>query len=63
MSAKANGPSTLPAVETLQDEGLLGRLFSCFKKKNIGTNGRVVPSNTVIKHSLIIDTGFDFFNI
>ena len=55
MSAKANGPSTLPAVETLQDEGLLGRLFSCFKKKNIGTNGRVVPSNTVIKHLPIKD--------
>ena len=49
MSAKANGPSTIPAVDTVQEEGFLGRLFSCFKKKNIGTNGRVVPSNTVIK--------------
>ena len=49
MSAKANGPGTLPAVDTVQEQGYLGRLFSCFKKKNIGANGRVVPSNTVIE--------------
>ena len=47
MSAKANGPTALPAVDTIQEEGLFRRLFACFKKKNIGANGRVVPSNAV----------------
>ena len=47
MSAKANGPTVLPAVDTIQEEGFFRRLFACFRKKNIGANGRVVPSNAV----------------
>ena len=47
MTTKANGPTALPAVDTIQEGGLFGRLFSCFRKKNSGTNGRVVPSNAV----------------
>jgi len=55
MSAKANGPTALPAVDTIQEEGFFRRLFACFKKKNIGANGRVVPSNAVnINKSFLI---------
>ena len=47
MSAKANGPTALPAVGTIQEEGLFSRLFACFRKQNISANGRVMPSNAV----------------
>ena len=56
MSAKANGPTSLPAVDTIQEEGLFRRVFACFRKKNIGTNGRVVPANAVnINNYLLIN--------
>jgi hypothetical protein len=55
MSAKANGPTSVPTVDTIQDESFLRRLSSCFRKKNMGANGRVVPSNAVnIDHFFVI---------
>ena len=54
MSAKANGPTVLPAVDTIQEEGFFRRLFGCFRKKNIGANGRVVPSNAVNNNNSLL---------
>ena len=53
MSPKANGPSTaLPAVDTIQHQGFFARVTSCFRKQNVGANGRVMPSHTVSTYHL-----------
>ena len=53
MSPKANGPTVLPAVDTRQHQGLFARLTSCFRKQNVGANGRVMPSHTVSRYYFI----------
>ena len=56
MSPKANGPTALPAVDTIQHQGFFARLTSCFRKQNVGANGRVMPSHTVSRYYFILFT-------
>ena len=55
MSPKANGPTALPAVDTIQHQGFFARLTSCFRKQNVGANGRVMPSHTVSRHYYLLE--------